>query len=489
MGASFPTPAPHPGAPAPIRPDEADVRALLEAAPDAMILVDAAGRIRLVNEQAEALFGYPRREVLGRPVELLLPERYRRRHRRHRDAFAAAPRRRPMGAGLDLWGRHRDGHEFPVEVSLSPVVFGGEGLVLSALRDVTERKHAEARQAVQYAVTRILAEAATIEAALPPLLHALCTGLGWELGEYWQVDPDGTHAQLVGLWHPPALPAAAFHAASAALTFAPGQGLIGAVWATGAPSWREDVGAAPDFARAAAAAALGLRGALGFPVWRDYSVTGVMVFFSRAVRRPDAALSEMMADLGRQLGQFVARRAAEAALRQAVVDTEQARTGAEQARRLAEAAQAEAERANAAKSEFLSRMSHELRTPLNSVLGFAQLLDLEPLTPVQRRNVARILKGGRHLLDLINEVLDIARIEAGRLQLSPEPVRVEEACARRLSWCGRWPPSAGSPSRPRRSTPLRPTSSPTASGSSRSCSTCSPTRSSTTEMAGASRSA
>ena len=89
-------------------------------------------------------------------------------------------------------------------------------------------------------------------------------------------------------------------------------------------------------------------------------------------------------------------------------------------------AEIEAARANAAKSEFLSRMSHELRTPLNAILGFAQLLEMDDLAPHQRENVAPILTGGHHLLKLINEVLDISRIESGRIQLSPEPVPVQE---------------------------------------------------------------
>jgi signal transduction histidine kinase/ActR/RegA family two-component response regulator len=112
------------------------------------------------------------------------------------------------------------------------------------------------------------------------------------------------------------------------------------------------------------------------------------------------------------------RRKAEAAL-------VQARQIAEDARLEAEEARADAEQASHAKSDFLSRMSHELRTPLNAVLGFAQLLAMDELAPAQRENVGQISKAGRHLLELINEVLDIARIEAGRLSLSIEPVEVQ----------------------------------------------------------------
>jgi PAS domain S-box-containing protein len=96
-------------------------RALLESAPDAMVIVDGAGTIRLVNAQTEALFGYQREELLGQPVEILVPGRSRADHPVHRRGYAANRQVRPMGAGLDLHGLRRDGSEFPVEISLSPL--------------------------------------------------------------------------------------------------------------------------------------------------------------------------------------------------------------------------------------------------------------------------------------------------------------------------------------------------------------------------------
>jgi PAS domain S-box-containing protein len=118
-------------------------RLVVESTPNAIVMVDAAGLIVLVNSQTEKFFGYRREELVGQPVEILVPERFRGRHPDHRASFFATPSARPMGAGRDLYGRRKDGSEFPVEIGLTPVQTNEGLLVLSAIVDITERKRAE----------------------------------------------------------------------------------------------------------------------------------------------------------------------------------------------------------------------------------------------------------------------------------------------------------------------------------------------------------
>jgi PAS domain S-box-containing protein len=133
-------------------------RSALEAAPDAMMMIDASGIIRFTNGQVSALFQYPHDEIIGRHIEELMPERFRARHIGHRNDYFSNLRLRPMGLGLDLYGRRRDGSEFPIEISLSPINDGDRQLVAAAIRDVTDRKRVEA----QLIVAREAAESARV---------------------------------------------------------------------------------------------------------------------------------------------------------------------------------------------------------------------------------------------------------------------------------------------------------------------------------------
>jgi PAS domain S-box-containing protein len=132
------------------RKSEERFRALLDSAPDAMVIVDATGRIQLVNAQAEALFGYSRAELLGTNVDALLPEQFHKAHPKHRAKYLQHPQRRPMGVGLELAGRRRDGSQFPVDISLSPLETDEGTLVVAAVRDVTDRKKIEQELAASF---------------------------------------------------------------------------------------------------------------------------------------------------------------------------------------------------------------------------------------------------------------------------------------------------------------------------------------------------
>jgi signal transduction histidine kinase/ActR/RegA family two-component response regulator len=245
--------------------------------------------------------------------------------------------------------------------------------------------------------------------ALQTTLDEVCRQTGWTVGHVLLSDADGAEVLTSsGIWHvdyPEHL--AALRRRHDDVSFASGEGVPGRVFASGKPEHIADVRRLSaddsDRVRCALIDEEKMRAVAGFPIVVGDEVAGVLEFFSESPFEADRMLLDVMAQVGIVLGRIVERSRYEAALR---------------------AARETAEAASAAKTEFLSRMSHELRTPLTAVLGYTELLGLGSLPEQERGYLEAIEKGGNHLLALINDVLDVSRLERGELRLSVEPVDV-----------------------------------------------------------------
>jgi PAS domain S-box-containing protein len=339
-------------------------RMLLDGAPNAMLMVNAEGRIEWVNPQAEQLFGYGREELLSQPVEMLLPERYREQHSGWRRAFQTAPSPRQMGSGRELFARRKDGSEVQVEIGLSPI-HTDEGLkTVGSIIDLSARRHAEER-------ARMLVEAA-------PNAIVLVNSSGHiELINSQSEQLFGyTRSELIGQTVEILIPES-LREKHPGLRDGYHQ----------APSQRQMGGNRELFARHKSGRAI--------PV--EVGLAPIMAGGQRLIQA-------IVIDIS-------ARKAAEQKLR-------------EQAEQLA--------LANRYKSEFLANMSHELRTPLNSILILSEQLKHNVggnLSSKQISHADIIHRSGSDLLNLINDILDLSKVEAGRMTLVLEAVSVRELVA------------------------------------------------------------
>lgn len=253
--------------------------------------------------------------------------------------------------------------------------------------------------------------AKTIEEVVQFGIEQICAYTEWSIGHCYLIDPETDILRTSGAWYfsdPEQF--MSFYYKTSELTFKPGEGWIGTILETGQPDWVMDISLKEGFVRQKEAAECGVKAGFAFPIITDQGAVGVMEFYSKYACEPDQELLTLMAEIGEQLG-HVAERVS--------------------ARKEILIAKEHAEASNKAKSEFLANMSHELRTPMNGIIGMCEMLMDTQLDTDQYESASTIRSSGQTLLTLLNDILDISKVEAGDLTLEKVPYDLN-ICMREL---------------------------------------------------------
>lgn len=289
---------------------EEKFRLMVESSQEGILAYDKTIRYTLWNKAMEQISGVTSNEVLGKtPFEIFpfLDEVGKG------DAFretitGKTTKRLEMPYSVPQTGRcgYFESSHFPLYTTNGTIIGG-----MAIIRDVTERVQAERLSNAEHSITRILAESATLNEGFPKFLQAICECLEWDFGGIWLIDRTANVLRCEEIWHIPSLEAKEFTAVTQQITFSPGVGLPGRVWASAKPAWIVNVVHDANFPRASVAAKARLHAAFGFPILATRNVVGIIEFFSHEIKEPDEHILNMMSAIGSQIGQFIRRKEAE----------------------------------------------------------------------------------------------------------------------------------------------------------------------------------
>jgi PAS domain S-box-containing protein len=384
---------------------------ILNSAGEGIYGLDIEGNTSFVNPAGAEMLGYSAEELIGKPQHALIHHSRKDRTPYPKEEchiYATLKDGRVHRESNEVFWR-KDGSSFSVEYVSKPILENDTlvGAVVT-FRDITTEKRERYRNILQYNLTKVLAEAQTADDGLVKILNTLTSHPTWDLAFYWAVKPESNVLSCrFGDYSKNLNPDAyeSFSKQTFSMTIEKERGLPGRVWATGKPAWIDEVAEDSNLTRHSMAAKVGIHRGLGFPVVSGEKFWGVMEVFTTGRSHIDKDLTELLSNMGSQIGQFMRRMESELDLSNAMI--------------YAQKAKYEAEAANRAKGSFLANMSHEIRTPLNAIIGYSQILNRsQALEPDQKKAIQTIESSGNNLLELINDVLDYSKIEAGIKELN-----------------------------------------------------------------------
>lgn len=396
---------------------EEQTHAILEATPDALVVLDENLCIQMCNKSSCALFDYERVDLLGKSIVDLLIEG------KEKKSFFTQPQGNILSEFKAL---QKTGATIPVELSVSKVHLTDEVFTICILRNIFERKRAELYLSMEHAVARILSEYETYEAAMPKILQVMCETLSLEIGGFWVVNEKTKTLHCEKIWVAQRSESLDhFEKISLGIVFEKGIGLPGRIWESKKAQWINDVVEDVNFPRAPWALKANLHSAFGFPLLLEGEVLGVLEFFMHRYYPFDENLIKTLNNITHQISIFIGRENAKQKAFEGLEFIKSTEALVVEYKKAKEAA----ESASKVKSEFLANMSHELRTPLNAILGYSEIMqeDLENLEGLTefKRNLRKVIGSGKHLLSLINDILDLSKIESGKMDLFLEKFSVK----------------------------------------------------------------